>query len=140
MSSTNMEKFIRNFRERLGLNQHQFADLIGRSYASVQGYEAGKRVSAAVVERMEAIARERGIDLATLPADGQPSTPQRSKPDAPPRYRPENQRWHDALERILNSGMKTAIDAVVPNLVAFNALVDRHQPKPEPKKKTERIG
>jgi transcriptional regulator with XRE-family HTH domain len=127
-----MDNLVRMFRERLGLNQHQFGDLIGRSYASVQGYESGKHIPDAVLERMRAIARERGLEFDAPPADRNPGTPQRSKPATPTKH----QRWHQMLDKVLDSALPKAVNAVQSNLILFNDYVDRHQ---QPKK-TERIG
>ncbi len=56
-----MDNPLKILREHMGMNQHQFADLVGRSYASIQGYEAGKKIPPEVVERMKTIAAERGF-------------------------------------------------------------------------------
>jgi transcriptional regulator with XRE-family HTH domain len=57
----NIESPIKKLRLALGWSQVQLAQAIGRSYASVQGYEAGKHVPGEVVERMKSIAVERGL-------------------------------------------------------------------------------
>jgi len=51
-----MESPVKKLRLALGWSQVQFAQAIGRSYASVQAYEAGKRVPPEVVEKMKSIA------------------------------------------------------------------------------------
>lgn len=51
-----MESPVRRLRLLLGWSQVQFAEAIGRSYASVQGYEAGKRVPPEVIEKLKSIA------------------------------------------------------------------------------------
>ena len=35
----------------------------------------------------------------------------------------KHRRWHEALDRVLRSGNRVAIQAVIPNLVAFDELV-----------------
>ena len=67
MASTQIsnENPIRVLRRALGLTQHRFADELGCSYSSVQGYEGGRNVPATMLEKMVAIARSRRLpDLA----------------------------------------------------------------------------
>ena len=60
-----MESPVRKLRLVLGWSQVQFAQAIGRSYASVQGYEAGKRVPPEVIEKLKSIAAANNLaDLA----------------------------------------------------------------------------
>jgi hypothetical protein len=74
-------------------------------------------------------------------ADGAAPT---DEPAAPPRavatpsYAPQNRRWHDMLETILNSGDDRAIEAVQPNLVLFDAWVTQRAPAQKPIRKAKR--
>ena len=143
-----MENPIRKLREHLGLNQHQFADLVGRSYASIQGYESGKRVPPEVVERMKTVAAERGLaDVALVlsgdqwqvrrvlhPGETLISRPVAADPHSYTAYNPRNKMWHDMLERILESGDEKAIKAVEPNLIIFHAWVAERYPQKPAKK------
>ena len=66
-----MDNPVRLLRENLRLNQHQFGDLIGRSYSSVQAYEAGKKVPTEIAERLKNIAVEKGFaDIAATLTSG----------------------------------------------------------------------
>lgn len=59
------ENPIRKLRESLGWNQAKLGQAIGRSWQSIQNYEAGKRVPAEVVEKLKTIAAQHGLaDLA----------------------------------------------------------------------------
>jgi transcriptional regulator with XRE-family HTH domain len=143
-----MDNPVRNLREHLGINQHQFADLVGRSYASIQGYESGKRVPPEVIERMKTIAAERGLaDVALIlsseewqvrhvlhPGETLIGARPVPVPATNSAYNPRNARWHDMLEAILESGDEKAIKAVEPNLAIFYAWVtERHPQKPAKK-------
>ena len=141
-----MENPVRNLRERLSLNQHQFADLVGRSYTSIQGYESGKRVPAPVVDRLKTIAAERGVaDIALVLSSDEWQVRRVVQPGetliGAPRpatasigtYHPRNKVWHDMLEAILESGDEKAIKAVEPNLIIFHAWVSARPQKPAKK-------
>lgn len=56
-----------------------------------------------------------------VPAPDSPPLPRKSS------YAPENQKLHDMLEEVLNSGDEPTIRAVVPNIEIFHA---RLQPRP----------
>ena len=131
------KNFVRELRAAVGMSQVAFAQAIGRSLQTVRLYEQGIPPPPDIIERLKSIAREHGLDF---PSDTQPAAPQPSgsslKGRTPPQaadnsafahahYRPENRALHNMLEHVLNSGVKTAIDAVVPDLIAFTALVDR---------------
>jgi transcriptional regulator with XRE-family HTH domain len=110
MSRGKVENFVRKVREALGLNQHEFAAAVGRSYASVQGYEAGKRLPLEVEERIRQLASERGIVI---------------DPPAKHSTRPGDQqaKWHTMLEEVLDSGESDCIAAVQSNLAVFTSTV-----------------
>ena len=116
------ENPIRVLRRALGMTQHRFADELGCSYSSVQGYEGGRNVPATMLDKMVVIARSRRLpDLADQlsswtaePKDGDPS---------PWGYTRKNKRLHDMLEAILLSGDQRALDAIESNLAIFYSWV-----------------
>lgn len=114
-----MESPVFLLRKALGLTQHQMAEQLECGYSTLQGYEGGRRIPADVQERAIALAHKNHLEnvaqlLATSPADGEQKAT---------RYKPENRRWHDMLETILESGDARANEAVKPNLVLFYAWV-----------------
>lgn len=95
---------VKSFREACGLTQVQFASAIGRSYVSVQNYEAGKTVPSDVLERM------RTLSPAEFDARFGEETPIEAR----------HAEWHRRLDRILNGKRADAIEAIKSNLVAFD--------------------
>ena len=109
-----MENPVKQLRVALGLNQQQFAAVLGCSYGSVQNYENGRAIGPAALERMIALAVER--DLLPLAADlkrqyGWPDSPPRAPNPAPAA------RWHRMLDHVLQHGNAAAIAAVQCTLV-----------------------
>jgi transcriptional regulator with XRE-family HTH domain len=105
---------IRRIREALGLTQVKFAQKIGRSYPSVQGYEAGKRVPREILEAVAVLAEEAGrADLAEelfhdLPETAAPLGRPAAVPEKPERAagavsRPPWAHRVEALESRLNA-------------------------------------
>jgi hypothetical protein len=102
------------------MTQSEFALAIGRSYPTVQHYEAGKKPTPEVVQRMRTLALENNLgsiaealsriddEGAAVPAD--------------------REGWHAMLDEILDSGDPHAIGAVQSNLHVFTRYV-RLSPK-----------
>ena len=124
-----MENPVRKLRELLGLNQSHFADLIGRSFASVQGYESGKRLPPDIAEKMRLIALENGDKELALMFSGE-RRPDKAEPRSqPPAARgPGLDNWHTMLDEILDSGNARAISAVQSNLIVFSDYVEKGDP------------
>lgn len=163
MSTENIGNPVKKLREALGLNQVDFARAIGRSYPSVQGYEAGKRVPREVVEKMQALAAKNGLADLAIELSSQEWQVRRvlvpgevlisqerekirslsAKKSVDFRaHKVENslplddrQAYHQMLDRILDSQHKIAIAAVIENLLAFDRLVTVDQPKAATRKK-----
>jgi len=106
-------------RNALGFTQHQMADALGCGYSTLQGYEAGRKIPADVIERAARLAQEHSLDFSNMAA-GPSEVPSKAG-----RYNPENRRWHDMLETILESKDPRALEAVKPNLVLFYAWVKK---------------
>jgi DNA-binding XRE family transcriptional regulator len=120
MSSRKMSSSLKEIRERLGLNQAQLGDRIGRSWQSVQAYERGTRISPPARKAIIELAEQAGLgDLVDdFLAECEERTPavQSTRPSC------ANQRWHELLEQILTSGKPEAIRAVQANLDALSRL------------------
>ena len=134
---------VRELRGKLGMSQVEFAHLIGRSMQSVRAYERHPEdITEEVVERLKTVAVDHGYaDLALrLSSDDwrvrrvfEPgeiifTSPPSTQTGYP--YLIENRRYHDLLEKVLNSRKKKAIDAVIPNLELFGDYVDRPDVRP----------
>ena len=121
-----MKNIVRELRQALGLNQADFARLIGKSYASVQQWEAGKRIPRDMIKRLDSIASKHGVDLR---APGPDEAPQAEVAD--PSVSATRDECIQMLVAILDSGHSQAIRAVTENLVAFHRLilVDRPDPR-----------
>jgi transcriptional regulator with XRE-family HTH domain len=151
MSRENSGNPVKKLREALGMNQVEFAKAIGRSYASVQGYEAGKRVPREVVEKMKTLAVKRGWPELALELSSEEWQVRRlfhpgeliisqarqalsgaaegSRIDLSEQQRKSardpdvREAYHRMLDFILDSGHDVAIEAVMRNLHAFERLV-----------------
>jgi DNA-binding XRE family transcriptional regulator len=116
------ENPIRVLRRALGMTQHRFADELGCSYSSVQGYEGGRNIPAAMLEKMVVIARSRRLpDLADQLSNWNGES--KDTDPSPWGYSRKNKRLHDMLEGILVAGDQRALDAVVSNLSIFYSWV-----------------
>lgn len=136
-----MENLVRKLREAAGLTQQEFAQATGLSYASIQGWESGKRVGSASLERLKSFATERGFTDIALELSGEwqvrrvlhPSETLISHPrpgaEQDVRYRGRNAEWHRLLDEVLDSGNSDAITAVQNNLTVFARYVrqKKHQ-------------
>jgi transcriptional regulator with XRE-family HTH domain len=116
-----METPIFLLRKALGLTQQQMAERLDCGFSTLQGYEAGRKLSPDIRERAVRIAHEHSLEslahlLATASAEGELKTG---------RYNPENRRWHDMLEAILESKDPQALAAVKPNITLFYAWVKK---------------
>jgi len=120
------ENPCRRLRQILGLNQDDFAALLGRSYQSVQRYEISASIPRQVLDRIEAIARDKDVLNQFAPA---PVT-QGTKPLDPKRSAGRDasrERLHAMLDNILDSNDQDALRAVIPNLELFSKWVNRKQ-------------
>lgn len=145
LSRKSVKDFIRDLRKRVGLNQTNFAQMLGIAYPTLQGYEAGRNVPAPVVERLAQIAVKYGhadlaaafgveFDVKHILKPGElliSASPARS---AGP-YNPTNKELHDALELILESGSQEVKGQVVPNLLFFRDYVSRMKGQEPPAKR-----
>jgi transcriptional regulator with XRE-family HTH domain len=129
-----VENLIKTLRELLGVNQADFARLLGRSWQSVQRYEQGAHPPAPVVEKLRAIAIANGHpDIAGALPGGEQPVPKRatgapSPKSGPPRPGPERDRLHAILDEILDSGQPEAIPGVIQSLKAFAAYARVYRP------------
>jgi transcriptional regulator with XRE-family HTH domain len=118
------ENLCRRLRQILGLNQNDFAVLLGRSYQSVQRYEVSASIPRQVLDRIEEIARDKGVldQFAPVPVT------QGTKPLDPKRSAGRDasrERLHAMLDNILDSKDPDALRAVIPNLELFAKWVNR---------------
>ena len=160
-----METPVKKLRLALGWSQVQFAQAIGRSYASVQGYEAGKRVPREIVEKMRSIAVQNGLaDVALeLSSDDwqvrrvfhpgevlisraarivqqgkQQNRSASTSPVAKPaRHSTDEWRgyWHEILDEILDSGVPDVVSALERNLELFAGFARTGKPAASPRKR-----
>ncbi len=139
-----MQNLVRRLRETAGLTQQEFAQATGLSYASIQGWESGKRVGRSSVERLKSFAAEKGFadialqlssdewqvrrvlhpgeTLISRPKPGAEELPEVTLPPAS-RTRGRNAQWHQLLDEVLDSGNSDAIIAVQNNLTVFARYV-----------------
>jgi len=96
-----MENAVRRLRRALNLSQQKFADLVGRSCPSIQGYEAGKRVPDDVRAKMAALATERGLAAVAAELRAAPARKAAGKAQEATERR---RRTHDLVDEILNLG------------------------------------
>jgi hypothetical protein len=135
-----MENLVRKVREALGWNQADFARAIGRSYASVQGYESGKRIPPEVGDRVRRLAAKHGIKISSQEgidsSAGVPDTviPSTKGATGTNPSGSGHSKWHSMLDEILDSGVQDAATAVQQNLVAFSNYA-RSQRRNSPRKK-----
>lgn len=131
---------LKELRAALGWSQNDLAREIGKSYASVQQYEQGKRVPPDVVEKLKTIAAKHGFaDIALrLSSDDWQVTRvlhpgetliSQAKRNLQRRNPEESVDWHALLEEVLSSGQDDAINAVQSNLVCFTRLVRTRRPR-----------
>ena len=128
------ENPVRILRKALGMTQHRFADELGCSYSSVQGYEGGRKVPKGMLDKMIALARHRRLadltdELSTWNVEDASAQP------SPWGYAAKNRRLHDMLEAVLESGDQRAVDAVASNLPIFYAWVAERHPARGSKKR-----
>jgi transcriptional regulator with XRE-family HTH domain len=148
---------VLKFRKALGLNQVRFADLVGKSYASIRNYEKGIPLPPDVAEKMAALAVQHGLaDVAielrggayevkrvVEPAETLIPRGRREEPAASSRTNPgkpsllgksERDKYHGLLNEVFDSGDPDAIPAVTRNLEVFAKYVRLH-PGPSAKKR-----
>lgn len=116
---------IKQLREALGLNQVDFGRAVGRSYASVKGYEAGRPAPPDVLEKMRAMALERGRDDIARelepPGAGDYAGPGvRVRQSTLVPSRANRAHWHQLLDEVLDSENSEAVRAVQSSLTAFS--------------------
>ena len=124
-------------RKALGMTQHRFADELACSYSSVQGYEGGRNIPKAIVDRMVAIARDRHLPDLVDELHNWNAEPVNVRPSSWG-YAARNRKLHDMLEAILESGDKRAADAIGANLPIFYAWVTERAPARSPRKSPPR--
>lgn len=121
------------------MSQSDFARAIDRSLQMVRNYENGAKPPAAVIERLQTLAVEHGrADLGLALGDEwevkhviKPGETLITTARPAGSYNPKNKELHDMLELVLESGVKKAIEAVVPNLVLFADYVAQIRPTRE---------
>lgn len=119
-----VSNLAKKLREDLGMNQVDFARAIGRSYASVRNYEAGHKIPDEVADSMRALAAKHGLRFAYINNDA-PVDPIRMQRKPSGQVESEHQRWHQMLDRVLNSSNRDAIEAVKKNLIVFTRYVEK---------------
>ena len=132
-----MRDLVKKLRKQPRLNQVDFGRAIGRSLATIQGYEAGKRVPPQVIERMYFIALDAGLSVPASEIRSQAETVQKNShsPGIVVDFQPlkkntdainlkkKHERWHAMLDEVLNSGSEDATAAVKRNLQVFHDYV-----------------
>ncbi|SRR5712692_3077252 len=130
---------IKRLRELLGWNQATLGQAIGRSWQSVQNYEAGKRVPPEVIDKLKTLAAQRGfadvaLELSSeewqvrrvfhpgekLISQAQPrGAASRRDPGAPA----DRSAAHELLDDVYDSGNLEAIAAAYQNLLVLARYV-----------------
>lgn len=135
------ENLLKKLRGLLGITQSELATLLEKSYSSIQGWEAGKRIPKDVIERMKAIAAQRGHADFAVALPGEPHFPVKTIPARRDDHRqPEtahdqrHDEYHQMLDEILNSNDPDAAPAVKSNLVTFVKYIRTKRPHPHRKK------
>jgi transcriptional regulator with XRE-family HTH domain len=127
-----MENLVRKLRLALGLTQQEFARAAGLSYSAIQNFEGDKHVSLQSVEKLRTLAVQHGLaDIALQLSSDEwqvrrvfhPGERFISEPKAG-KSGENNARWHQLLDKVLNSQVPIAIQAVTSNLEAFALTVD----------------
>jgi transcriptional regulator with XRE-family HTH domain len=124
-------------RKALGMTQHRFADELACSYSSVQGYEGGRNIPKAMMDKMVAIARDRRLAELVDELHNWNAEPVNAQPSFWG-YAARNKKLHDMLEAVLESGDKRAIDAIEANLTIFYSWVKERAPARGPRKNPAR--
>lgn len=120
-----MENPVFLLRKALGLTQQQMAERLECGYSTLQQYERGAKLGAETRAKAIDLAHANHLEnLAQLLSEQETEGSQKRT-----RYNPENRRWHDMLETILESGDARANEAVKPNLVLFFEWVQKMRPK-----------
>jgi len=130
----NEDNPVRRLRRLLGLNQSDFARLIGKSHQSVGNYEKGMLVPPETVQELKTLAAKYGyadIALELSSEDWQIRTVVHPFPKpAPPVVQPApaildagRQAQHAMLDALLDSGNRDAIQAVNHLLKYFAATL-----------------
>ena len=106
-----MGRNVKQIREALRLNQVEFGRRIGRSLASIQGYEAGREISPPAQKAIVELAQQAGLgdlvdDFLSEREEIAPGLPIVGRPDA------RIARLHDMLDQVLAGGDHAAIRAV----------------------------
>ena len=127
---------IRKLRESLHWNQARLAQAIGRSWQSVQNYEAGKRVPRDVIEKLKAIAMQHGLaDIAMELSSDEWQVRRVFHPgetlisETRRQLESERESCHKTLDEILDSGDSEAITAVRSHIVLLGKYVRLSRPR-----------
>ena len=121
---------IKRLREQLGMSQDRFAQLLGKSYGSVRGYEAGRQPPPEVMTRMLSLAMAHEFkDLADeLEASGAAlgsETSLADSADSAPASNEDKRRARRCLEYLLDMGNQATVDAIVFTLEAWQDRLNR---------------
>jgi transcriptional regulator with XRE-family HTH domain len=113
-----MNRKVKKIRDALGLSQVEFGRKIGRSLASVQGYEAGREISPPAQKAIVQLAQEGGLgdlcdDFLAEREEIAPGLPIVGRPDT------RTAHLHDLLDAVLASGQDEPIRAVRAVLETF---------------------
>lgn len=124
-----MPSSLRKIRERMGMSQVEFARKIGRSYARVQQYEQGARVSPEVQRTIVELATQYGIqdlvdDFLQEHSAGAGGGQVFEPVPVLPAGKGAPSKWHALLDKIFSSGHREAIRALEQNLTLLARLVD----------------
>jgi hypothetical protein len=147
---------LQKLRESMGLSQAAFGKAVGRSWQSIQGYEAGRQIPEAVRKVVEAVAVQYGFaDLALElggpftvksvlnPGETFISTGRKGKgripassPSPTPSHLPrERDKFQTLLDEVFDSNCDDAIHAVEANLEVFAKYVRSRPTKMREKKR-----
>ncbi|GEM_PF-3818357 len=144
-----IESPLKKLRSALGWSQSALAQALGCSYSSIQNYEGGKRVPREIIERLKSIAAEHDLaDIALelsseawqvrrvfqprevgIPGDAPAVSGASDKSLRRKDSSGDREACHQILDRILDSGDRVAIAAILQNLHALDLLVHSNQAK-----------
>ncbi len=144
---------IKRLRELLGWNQATLGQAIGRSWQSVQNYEAGKRVPPEVIDKLKTLAAQRGLADVALELSSEEWQVRRvfqpgeklisqahprgaaSRRSREPAHSSDRFAAHELLDEVYDSGNAEAMAAAHQNLIVLARYVRLNHAKSSISKK-----